>query len=75
MLQMREANWQSISPLGVELDNQLIVAHLMVEAALARRESCGAHSRTDDLISMDQRMFCKIITFTNRVCRCQRMRA
>ncbi len=34
-------------PLGMELYNQLMVAGLVVEAALRRKESRGAHCRTD----------------------------
>lgn len=45
--QMREKGWDAIVPDGVELSNQLIVAHLMTEAALQRKESRGAHCRTD----------------------------
>lgn len=43
-----EKDYRHITPDGLELCNQLQVARLIAEAALHRRESCGAHSRTDD---------------------------
>jgi L-aspartate oxidase len=35
------------TPEGWELQNMLTVARLILEAALARRETCGAHTRND----------------------------
>lgn len=42
-----QAGWAHVVPAGVELDNQLVVARLIAEAALHRTESRGAHCRTD----------------------------
>jgi L-aspartate oxidase len=39
--------WQWVVPEGVEYHNQLKVARLIVEAAYVRKESRGAHYRTD----------------------------
>jgi len=39
--------WQAAVPMGTELQNQLIIARLICEAALGRHESRGAHYRTD----------------------------
>jgi L-aspartate oxidase len=40
-------NWQQIIPMGAELVNQLTVGRLITEAAILRKESRGAHCRTD----------------------------
>ena len=40
-------HWQTFVPVGTELFNQLEVARLITDAALARTESRGAHTRTD----------------------------
>jgi L-aspartate oxidase len=42
-----EQAWSQNIPIGRELSNQLTVAALITEAALARQESLGAHTRTD----------------------------
>ncbi len=53
---------QFVDPGGWELQNMLSVTRLMVEAALARRETRGAHVRTDFPESDDER-FCRHIAF------------
>ena len=40
-------HWDLSVPAGVELENQLIVARLVCQAALDREESLGAHHRLD----------------------------
>lgn len=44
---VEEHHWQLSVPVGTELYNQLVVARLICEAALARQESRGAHHRID----------------------------
>jgi L-aspartate oxidase len=44
---VKREQWQYLVPGGSELYNQLVVAQLMTEAALSRKESRGAHTRTD----------------------------
>ena len=39
--------WQAVVPVGTELHNQLMIAQLVCQAALARHESRGAHHRID----------------------------
>lgn len=43
----QKQQWALQVPVGTELYNQLIVARLITDAALARQESRGAHTRTD----------------------------
>ncbi len=40
-------NYKDYAPLGIDYVNQLLLARLMTEAALAREESRGAHYRED----------------------------
>lgn len=44
---LAEKNWHLSVPAGTELKNQLAVATLIINAALARKTSIGAHERTD----------------------------
>lgn len=45
---VQEKQWHRWVPMGQELVNQLQVARLIIEAALQRTHSLGAHTRTDD---------------------------
>lgn len=45
--QVHARQWQRMIPAGFELANQLNVARLITESALARQESRGAHTRLD----------------------------
>jgi L-aspartate oxidase len=45
--QMKANHWQCSVPVGTELANQLTIARLVCQAALARHESRGAHYRLD----------------------------
>jgi L-aspartate oxidase len=47
MQETKANNWQQNIPAGAELANQLLVAKLITNAALTRKESRGAHTRTD----------------------------
>jgi L-aspartate oxidase len=43
-----QKGWSAHLPDGAELTNQLTVAQLITQAALAREHSLGAHTRTDE---------------------------
>ncbi len=45
--QVERTQWDLSVPVGVELENQLMVARLVCQAALEREESLGAHHRLD----------------------------
>jgi L-aspartate oxidase len=59
----RREGWDSSLPAGLELWNQLDVARRMAQAAFARRESLGAHTRTDadPEFSSDEAADCAIL--------------
>jgi len=45
--QVEAQGWQTVVPVGTELQNQLVIARLICDAALERQESRGAHHRLD----------------------------
>lgn len=47
MAQVEAQDWKAVVPAGFELASQLTVARLITQAALARKESRGAHTRMD----------------------------